>query len=465
METFQFDQGLVKANANGTAALLDADGLTIDADDNALRKGLITSSFVFACVFGAAIFSVVADSLGRRLSIIIGGILFAIGGLLQAVASGLVLLIVGRAFSGLSIGTLSMVVPIYIAETAPAHIRGTLTTIYQLMITLGIFIATAVNAILIKTIDSSNPIQWRAALGAQIVPAAFLLLFVFPIPRSPRWLVEKGQYAEAQAAIAKLRGTDINSSEVIAEFDSIKSGIEFEARVGSSDWSELLRPGIFNRLIIGMVNQFFQQWTGINVILYYQQSIFENMGFPNADTLIAFPLANAFINFIATFPGMWAVERFGRKPLLVWGGLVMGIAHALVFVFLTISNSGARTFAWGAVISIYLFIFAFASTWGPVVWSYQAEIFPLRVRAKGTGLCTMTNWLWNAIIAFTFPLIQQSLNFEPSVYWIFAASGFAMFVWSWFAVPETRGKTLEEIDEVFGFSHEGSSVEASAEKK
>ncbi|KAJ3079704.1 hypothetical protein HDU99_010266, partial [Rhizoclosmatium hyalinum] len=177
--------------------------------------------------------------------------------------------------------------------------------------------------------------------------------------------------------------------------------------------------------------------------------IFNAMGFASADTKIAFPLANAFINFIATFPGMWAVDRFGRKTLLIWGALGMAIGHAGVYTFFQLSSNN-QSLAWGAIISVYVFLFSFATTWGPVVWSYQAEIFPLRVRSKGTGIGTMTNWIWNTIIAYAFPQVFSALNKGPSVYWIFFSFCAIMFVWSWTMIKETKGLTLEEIGEIFG---------------
>ena len=145
---------------------------------------------------------------------------------------------------------------------------------------------------------------------------------------------------------------------------------------------------------------------------------------------------------------MWAVEKFGRKPLLTWGGLGMSLSHIGVFLFLTLSNN-IKGFAWGAIISVYFFIFFFASTWGPTVWSYQAEIFPMRIRAKASSIGTMTNWIFNAVIGFGFPPLFEVLNKEPKSYWIFAAFCFGMFLWAMFFIPETKGKSLEEIDEVF----------------
>ncbi|KAJ3217336.1 hypothetical protein HDU67_008138 [Dinochytrium kinnereticum] len=454
----------------GTMPNILVDGVEKENPDKEGRDALITSTFLFGCIAGALVCSFMADIVGRKWSIISGGVLFAVGGVVQAIASTLGPLYAGRVVSGLSIGVLSMVVPLYIAEAAPPQIRGRLTTVYQLLITFGIFIANCINAGIFVSYSEDNSTMWRMALGMQVLPAGLLVIAVFFIPLSPRWLAEKGRHEEAQAVIAKLRSKDVNDSEVVAEYDGIRQGVEFERRIGTASWSELLKPGILRRVIIAVVNQTFQQLTGINVILYYSNTIFLNMGFKDAgskfNSVVTFPIANAFINFVATFPGMWAVERFGRKPLLVYGGFLMGLAHALVFAFITGSNAGNTGLSWGAIIAVYLFLFSFASTWGPVVWSYQAEIFPLRIRAKGTGVATMTNWTWNAIIAYAFPIVFKALDRRPTVYWIFASTSLAMGAWAFVAVPETRGKTLEEMDELFGSpSSRNAAVEVEAQEK
>ncbi|ORY53260.1 general substrate transporter [Rhizoclosmatium globosum] len=354
MISFQIQFNLIKLDSTGNPIYGD-DGKTIDADNQADLESWITSTFLFGCIIGAAIFSVVCDRLGRKRSIIISGILFAIGGLVQCISSTLGPLLIGRVVSGLAIGTASMVVPMYIAETAPAATRGALTT----------------------AVDDLNFTQWRLALGMQIVPSILLVLLVSFIPESPRWLAEKGLHEQAVQVISKLRGLDVNHHEVVAEMKEIQDGVDFDKSLGDSTWGEMFRGSIGKRY-------------------------FNAMGFASADTKIAFPLANAFINFIATFPGMWAVDRFGRKTLLLWGALGMAIGHAGVFTFFQLSKSN-QPLAW-------------------VVWSYQAEIFPLRVRSKGTGIGTMTNWIWNTIIAYAFPQVFSALNKGPSVYWIFFSS-------------------------------------------
>ncbi|KAJ1561715.1 hypothetical protein HK405_003070 [Cladochytrium tenue] len=336
------------------------------------------------------------------------------------------------------------------------------------MITIGIFVATCVNSIIIKSVDENTDTTWRIALGIQIAPSALLVLLVFFIPFSPRWLAEKDRHDEGIAALAKLREKPTTDPEVISEYAAIREHVQFERSIGQASWSEFKQPGLRRRLILGIVNQFFQQFTGINVILYYGPTLFKYMGFTSADTVIAFPLANTFINFIATFPGMFLVDRFGRRNLLLYGGMVEAVAHAFIYIFVTIGNTRDSQASWGAIIAVYVFTVAFASTWGPVVWSYQAEIFPLRLRAKGAGISTMSNWAWNAVIAFAWPKVFTALDHQPVAYWIWAAFCTLSAIWVFFAVPETKGKSLEEIDEVFGDTVGASSagnLEVGVEKK
>ncbi|KAJ3064581.1 hypothetical protein HDU98_012027 [Podochytrium sp. JEL0797] len=462
MISFKTQFGLVEMH-NGMP-MYDAADKPIDTSAKASVESLITTTFLVGCILGAGATSILADKLGRKKSILLAGCLFATGGALQSSSSSLVQMYCGRVISGLGIGTSSMVVPVYIAETASNASRGSLTTIYQLMITLGIFIATGVNSIIITTVDEYSDLTWRLALGMEVAAAAMLVILVSLIPESPRWMADHDRNEEAQVVIAKLRGLELNDPDVVAECKEIFDAAAFDKSLGQASWSELFQGSNTRRTVIAMVNQTLQQFSGINVILYYSASIFDSMGFDHSKTAIIFPLANAFINFIATFPAMWGVERFGRKTLLIWGGLGQAIGHVGVFTFLTLSANVSDSYAWGAIISIYIFLISFSNSWGPVVWSYQSEIFPLRVRAKGTGIGTMTNWIWNAIISFGFPHVFAALNNEPKVYWIFFTFCCIMFVWSWFCVPETKGLSLEEIGAVFGEVQRDAGVETPEEK-
>jgi sugar porter (SP) family MFS transporter len=311
--------------------------------------GNVTSIFLIGCVVGALVVSWLADLLGRKRSIILGGAFFAVGGTFQAAASGQTIFFVGRFVSGIGIGILSMVVPIYISETAPTHIRGRMVTIQQLMITIGILVASIVNSLFF--IFSSGEAQWRLALAMQVIPGALLFLIMLFMPFSPRWLVNQGRDGEAITVLSKLRALQPNAAFVQAEYNDIKTGIAIERQIGSANWSELLKKGLFNRVIIVVLLQAFQQLTGINVILYYAGDLFGKMGFGDTNGSITFVIINSFINFIATFPGMYFIERVGRKKLLIYGGFGMGISHFLVCIFTSLAVN-TPIFAWFSVISV-----------------------------------------------------------------------------------------------------------------
>ncbi|KAJ3166185.1 hypothetical protein HK101_011976, partial [Irineochytrium annulatum] len=416
-------------------------------------QSLITSSFLFGCVLGAGVVSVLADRIGRKLSILIGGFSFTVGGAGQTFSSILPVLVSFRIMSGISIGILSMSVPLYISESAPREIRGKLTTIYQLMITFGIFVASCVNGIILLVFGkhSLSPDEWRTAFGMQMIPGTLLFFIMLAMPRSPRWLAEKGYHDEGLRTIARLRGLPLDSRRVEVEYGQIRAGVEFERQIGTASWSELFRLGVRRRLMLGICNQFWQQWTGINFFLYYAAQLFAIILVTEDPTVtqIIFVIVNAFINMVSTIPGMWGVERYGRRPLLIWGGIAMTISHLVVFGFASASEAyNNRGCAWVAVFGILCFTATFAYSWGPVVWTYQSEIFPLRIRAKGTGLSTMSNWIWNAVIAFIAPILLPI--FKIYFYLFFACVCLMMTFYTIKFIPETRGRSLEEMDEVFG---------------
>ncbi|KAJ3397953.1 hypothetical protein HDU92_000054 [Lobulomyces angularis] len=430
-------------------------GLLVDTEQAKDIKGNVTFTFLLGCTVGAVIVSMMADILGRKRSILVGGFAFAVGGLLQALTGSIELFYFGRVVSGLGIGVLSMCVPLYISETAPTAVRGRMITVQQLMITIGILLAALVNLAIRNSQEQVNATEkqgsepeWRMSLGLQVVPGVILVFLMFFMPYSPRWLEDRKRHAEAVNALSKIRSADENSAAIQAEYKEIKEGVEFERSIGNATWSELLKPGIINRVLIGVTLQFFQQWTGINVILYYASDLFTAMGFPYETASKSLNIVNSFVNVVGTLPGMYLIERIGRRKLLIFGGLGMSLSHYLVCLFIGLSKTGNASLNLGALIFVYVFILCFSSTWGPVVWVYQSEIFPLRIRAKGTGIATFSNWSMNAVIAKVTPIIIDAISFK--FYIIFGSTCLVMSLFCVSFVPETMGKSLEEMDELFG---------------
>ncbi|KAI8801796.1 general substrate transporter, partial [Cladochytrium replicatum] len=433
----------------------------------------ITTSFSFGTFFGAGISTQLADFIGRKWSIILAGLLFSAGGAIQASTDQLALLIFGRVVSGLAIGVTSVCVPLYIAEAAPTNIRGRLITVYQLMITIGIFIATAVNALIILSFNKTDT-EWRLALGMQVPMGIFLSVFMYFLPFSPRWLLSKERGPEALAVLSKLRGADMHSELVRAEFTHISESVQIEREMGEAHWKDLfVQQGVRNRTFFAVTLQAFQQFTAINVILYYGPTIADKLlGIENdEDKLVSsvyMPLITTLFNVLGTIPGMALIERLGRRRLLGYGGVVMATAHLMLCLFAsfdaaavgksapttnsTLTNSTTagedRTYLWLSEVSINIFILAFSASWGPVVWVYQSEIFPLRVRAKGTGLATMSNWAWNAFVANTFPRLFAAI--DKYAYLLYSVACFVMAAFVFLFLPETGKMSLEDMDEVFG---------------
>jgi len=414
-------------------------------------RAWITTTFTIGCFFGAMFASRLADLLSRRYSILVSGTLFVAGGIIQSLSSSYAAIVVGRTISGLSIGVASMTVPLYISEISTSNIRGAMITVYQLMITIGIFVATCVNSLIILSYKNTST-EWRLALGIQTVPGFILTLLVAVMPFSPRWLMMRGRDEEAMKVLTRLNPKD--PEFVQHEFDHIKEAYLLEKKIGEGTWAETFAKGVRNRVLIGFILQFFQQWTGINIILYYGSTIFAGVGFSADQTSIGLPLANTAINIIGTLPGMYLIDRVGRKKLLVYGGIIMGISHFLVCVFYGLADPESPTrnpsMGWGAIIFVYFFILGFSSTWGPIAWVYQSEIFPLRVRARGTGIATMSNWFWNGVVGNTALRFfnKDALGFKA--YIIYGAACIVMALYCQFFVPETMGKSLEDMDEIFG---------------
>lgn len=430
----------------GTATLDATTGVMVENANQADTDGNIVSSFLAGCMVGAMLCSLLADSIGRKRSILVGAALFSVGGILQAVATSLPFLYSARALSGISIGLLSSVTPLYLSEIAPASQRGRMVTVQQLMITVGILVASCVNAgmYLLSTGDE----QWRGALGAQTVPGIVLLMIIGWLPFSPRWLLSNGREAEAVKMISRLRACGMDSDTVRNEVEEIKSALAEEGAAGSSTWIELTRGSTRKRVLIACILQFFQQWTGINFILYFAADLFARIGVDKDNSATTLVIINAALLIIGTLPGLYAIEVAGRRKLLVWGGIAMAVCHLAVCSFISAAgDEQVPALAWAAVVAMFSFTFAFSATWGPVVWVVQSEILPLRARARGTAVATLVNWSMNTVIGKVTPLMANAI--EQYTYAVFATMCVLMVAYVYLCVPETMGLSLEAMDTLF----------------
>ena len=463
----------------GTAAVVGEGEATqvIASSQAASIDGNIVALFLCGCCLGTALASYAADAWGRKACLVAGSALFSLGGAAQAAAGSLPVLYAGRALAGTGIGLLSMIAPLFIAEAASKERRGALISLQQLLITVGIFLASCSNAALYRFGGGLGDWQWRAALGMQVLPGVALLAAVAAIPPSPRWLVLVGRLQQAHAVVALLRERAEDDPAVASEVESIQdelgacgggssSGSSSAAQHGSAydtglrawlaRFSLLCARGHRRRTLTVVALQLLQQLSGINAVLYFAASLFLRAGVSKDTAATTLVVANAAVLVLATLPGMWAVDRegVGRRKLLVWGGCAMAACHCAIALLVGGAESAAAgtpradALAYGAVSSMLLFTAAFSATWGPVVWVVSSEVFDLNVRAQGTSIGVLVNWATNAVIGKVVPLMVEAWG--GASFLVFCACCAVGGAGAWRYLPETAGVALEDMGALFG---------------
>jgi MFS transporter, SP family, galactose:H+ symporter len=391
----------------------------------------IVSAMMLGAALGAAGAGWLSSALGRKRSLILGAVLFVVGSLLCAVAASPATLIVARVVLGLAIGIASFTAPLYLAEVAPEYIRGAMVSLYQLMITIGIFVAFLSDTAL------SYSGNWRWMLGVIAIPGVLFLIGVFVLPDSPRWLLMRGRRDEALEVLRSLRG---DPAVVAREARDIEEQLKRPQR----GWHMFLENANFRRSVgLGVMLQVVQQLTGINVVMYYAPRIFQAMGY-DVVAQMWFTAAVGLTNVLATFIAIGFVDRWGRKPILYAGFAAMAIGLGVVgtTMHLGIATEGQQLLA---VAMLLIFIVGFAMSAGPLVWTICSEIQPLKGRDFGIACSTLTNWVVNMIVGATFLTLLNDFG-RAQTFWLYAGLN-VLFLWFTHAlVPETKGVTLEEIE-------------------
>ncbi|MEJ2248373.1 MAG: sugar porter family MFS transporter [Candidatus Lokiarchaeota archaeon] len=389
------------------------------------------SAVLIGAVIGALIGGSLADHYGRREMIIIAAIIFAGGAIGTSLTPNIIILIIGRIVVGIAIGMASFIAPLYVSELAPPKIRGSLVSFNQLFVTIGIVISYLVDY-------AFSPINgWRYMLGLAAIPAAVLLIAMTFMPKSPRWLVNNGKINEAHDTLVQVRGTNNVNSEI----DEIKTSLN-KQRGGIG---ELFNPAILPAIIVGGLLAVFQQVTGINTIIYYAPTIFEFAGFPTSGASLLVTSIVGLVNVGFTVVAIFLLDRLGRRKLLLVGLLGMsGMLVMLGIVFFL--PSLLQQLGTLAAIGLMAYVAFFAIGLGPVFWLLISEIFPLKVRGTAMSIVTDANWFANLIIALTFISLIESLGISGT-FWIYAAVGIGALIFTYFYVPETKGRTLEDIEE------------------
>jgi SP family galactose:H+ symporter-like MFS transporter len=391
----------------------------------------IVSAMMFGAALGSAVAGWLSGHLGRKRSLILGAVLFVTGSLLCGFAWSPATLIVARVVLGLAIGIASFTAPLYLAEVAPENIRGAMVSLYQLMITIGIFVA------FLSDTAFSYSGNWRWMLGVIAIPGAVFLAGLFALPESPRWLLMANRTEEGLNVLRRLRGDPAVVSREAAD-------IEEQLRTPQRGWHLFLENSNFRRSVgLGVLLQLVQQLTGINVVMYYAPRIFQNMGYDVAAQMW-FTAAVGLTNVLATFIAIAFVDRWGRKPILYTGFTVMALGLGVVGTIMHngITSSGQQLLA---VAMLLLFIVGFAMSAGPLVWTLCSEIQPLKGRDFGIGASTLTNWTTNMLVGATFLTLLNTIG-SSSTFWLYAALNASFLLFTYALVPETKGVTLEQIE-------------------
>ncbi|CAL5872032.1 uncharacterized protein PFLUO_LOCUS6289 [Penicillium psychrofluorescens] len=432
-------------------------------------QGGIVASMAGGSFLGAIISGPLSDTFSRKTSIQVGSVIWCVGSILVCAAQNIPMLIVGRIINGISVGICSAQVPVYITEIAPPTKRGRLVGAQQWAITWGIlimyYISYGCSFIGIHDHPPSST-AFRIPWGLQMIPAIFLFFAMFLLPESPRWLAKKDRWEEAENVIALVHSKgDRTHPFVVSEMQEIKDFCQFERENADVTWLELVKPNMIWRTHIAIFTQFWSQLTGMNVIMYYVTYVFAMAGLSGNAGLIASSI-NYVINVCMTVPALLLIDRIGRRPVLVGGAISLSIWwYATAGILATYGHPAppgglhhVSAESWvisghaskAVIAASYLIVASFAPTWGPVSWTYPPELFPLRLRAKGVSISTAACWAMNFALGYFTP--PAFVNIAWKTYLVFGVFCTVMAIHSFLCFPETAGKPLEEVEEIFALN-------------
>ncbi|MBE5098726.1 MULTISPECIES: sugar porter family MFS transporter [Priestia] len=431
---FGYDTGVI----NGALPYMsESDQLNL----NSFTQGLVTSALLFGAAFGAVVGGRLADYNGRRKTILYLAILFFVSTIGCTISPNAAVMILCRFLLGLAVGGASVTVPTYLAEMSPAESRGKMVTQNELMIVTGQLLAFTFNAI-IGNMLGENPHVWRYMLPIAAIPAVFLFFGMLRVPESPRWLVSKGKNNEALTVLQKIR----ESKRAKSELQEIESAYEQEAKMEKATFKDLTTPWVRRVVFLGIGIAVVQQITGVNSIMYYGTEILKDAGFQTEAALIG-NIGNGVISVLATFVGIWLLGKVGRRPMLITGLVGTTTALLLIGIFsLVFEGSAALPYI---VLALTITFLAFQQgAISPVTWLMLSEIFPLRLRGLGMGVTVFCLWGINFLVGLTFPVLLSSIGLSTT-FFVFVVLGIGAILFVKKFLPETKGLTLEELEQRF----------------
>lgn len=420
---FGYDEGVIA---------VASPSLVRDFPMSALVGGFITAAVPLGALLGAMLAGRLTDRFGRRRVLIIAASLFSVGALAAASVTAVWMLAVARAVLGLAIGVAAVVAPLYIAEAASLRNRGSLVSAYQLAITAGIVLSYLTGLVV------GGAGSWRVMFGLGMVPGIAFLIGLLFLPESPRWLVLRAREPDAAASLRWLRGA---SADVESEIAAIHATVA-EERHSAAHRPGLLAPWVRPALIVGTVLYFLQQLSGINAVIYYAPTIFRHAGLGDEGTQVMATIGVGLVNFLVTILAMTLIDRWGRRPLLIMG--FAGTAATLLLIAVAVLKPEVFP-SWVVVVALFFYIASFAISLGPLPHLMMSEVFPLNVRGPGMGAASVTNWGFNFLVVFLFPVMLGTIGLSGT-FTLFAAVCIGGLFFTMIKVPETRGISLEEIE-------------------
>ena len=397
-------------------------------------KGWAASSALVGCIAGAMVGGPLSDRFGRKKMLLLCAVLFALSGIGSALPRTLSQFVWARFAGGLAIGAVSVLSPLYIAEIAPEKIRGRLVSLYQLAIVVGILGVFFVNLLIQRLGNEEWNVAsgWRWMMGSLTLPSAVFGLLLLPLPESPRWLMKMGRRSEAENVLTRVGGTEAAAREM--------RQIEESLTQEEGKFSELFHSGYRRALMIGITLAAVCQFSGINAIMYYAPEIFKSVGV-GRDAAFTQTVSIGAMNLLFTFVAIWLVDKAGRKALLIGGSMVQVIALIGVGLMFQNGHGGLWLLAF-----IILFTGSFAAAMGPIPWIVISEIFPTKIRGQAMSVAVLVLWASCYVVSQTFPMLVEAIG-NAKTFWIYAVCSFAGLVFVTLAVPETKGRTLEEIEQ------------------
>lgn len=402
------------------------------------------SSALIGCIAGALLSGMLSDRYGRKLPLIIAALLFTVSALGTGLVSDFNLFIVFRMVGGVGIGLASALSPMYIAEVAPANMRGGFVSLNQFTIVVGILAAQIINMLIAEKVPAdatdiyikeswNGQIGWRWMFMAEAVPAILFFILVMLVPESPRWLVKAGRADKALPTLTRIGGAEYARNEIENIRETLNDSSE------KVNWHELIKKSYRPILIIGVFLAVFQQWSGLNTVFNYADEIFRAAGYGVSDTLFNIVITGS-VNLVFTLVAMFTVDKWGRKKLMLFGAAGLAITYILLGSVYFFELKGV------AVLSLVVIaIGVYAMSLAPVVWVILSEIFPNRIRGAAMALATFALWVACFILTYTFPLLNASLG-ASGTFWVYAAICLISFVFLMKKLPETKGKSLEELE-------------------